>query len=79
MTMFRIDVYNRSSDGNRGKLITSSKYKTEAEAKRARFILKQFATWKILLPHDFEAAKIVTPKINAWNLGNVIITDPVKE
>ena len=74
--MFQISIYSRQKDGNRGTLITVSKYKTEAEAQKAKFVLKQLKLYKGLLPHDAEAVKLHKPNVNKWTLGNIIVTDP---
>lgn len=62
--MYRIDIFSRDKNGNRGKLITSSYYPTEQKALKAKDSIKYLS----LNQRKFGAV---------WILKNIIVDKPV--
>lgn len=62
--MFRLDIYARDKNGNRGPLISSAYYPTKEEAEKAKSAL----IWLCVNQRHF-------PK--EWRLKRTIITGPV--
>lgn len=53
--MWKIDIFKRKSDGNRGKYITSSYYPDEASANKAYELLKSISRRGLMMaPRDAE-------------------------
>lgn len=84
--MYRIDVYKRNRDGNRGNFIFSSKYETKEQADKAKETLIKNSTRTNLAPRDIECCKSVgETKIIEYNLlysdenGNMVLKPCKKE
>ena len=68
--MYRIDVYKRRPDGNRGILLFSSRYETKEQAEKAKTALIKNSRGSTVAPRDIECCgskKEVTKVIN-YNL-----------
>lgn len=68
--MYRIDVYKRKLDGNRGILLFSSRYETKEQAEKAKTALIKNSRGSTAAPRDIECCgseKEVTKTIN-YNL-----------
>ena len=68
--MYRIDVYKRNPDGNRGTLLFSSRYETKEQAEKAKIALIKNSRGTTAAPRDVEccrSAKEITKTIN-YNL-----------
>ena len=68
--MYRIDVYKRKPDGNRGILLFSSRYETKEQAEKAKTALIKNSRGSTVAPRDIECCgseKEVTKVIN-YNL-----------
>ena len=68
--MYRIDVYKRRPDGNRGILLFSSRYETKEQAEKAKIALIKNSRGSTAAPRDIGccgSAKEITKIIN-YNL-----------
>ena len=52
--MYRIDVYKRKPDGNRGILLFSSRYETKEQAEKAKTALINNSRGSTVAPRDIE-------------------------
>lgn len=72
MTMWKIDIFERKQDGNRGNLKTTSKYETKEQATAARDTLRNLSRgWT-------KSITINKNKKAVYKMRNVIVSDPVE-
>lgn len=61
--MFKVEIYKRDKNGNRGNLITTIKYPEVYQAAKAKAALQYLCTHQNRFPKE-------------WNLKNCIIAGP---
>lgn len=69
--MWKIDIFERAKDGNRGKLKTTSRYPTKEEADAAKVTLRNLA-------HGWTVGISYSGKPIRYKMNNVIVADPVE-
>lgn len=75
--MWKIDIFERKRDGNRGELKTTSKYETKQEACAAQFTLRQLSrNWTQTITVTGVPRKSKPNKV--YKMNNVIVADPVE-
>lgn len=80
--MYRLDIFARKRDGNRGPLKTSSWYPDEPSANKAKRTLIKLSNTRVFAPVDAQASEILYKgklKAKIFKLGNCIIADPVED
>lgn len=80
--MYRVDIFARKRDGNRGPLKTSSWYPDEQTANKAKRALIKLSNTRVFAPVDSQVSEILygeNLKAKAFKLGNCIIADPVED
>lgn len=76
--MYKIDVYSRTKDGNKGEFLTSSSYPSKSQAENAAFALKALNRYRGKMPHDATAFSLRKSKLKQkWDL-RVIVDSPVE-
>lgn len=74
--MWKIDVYKRDSDGNKGDFLTSHKYPDEHKARKAYKVLRRMAGSLYLAPYIKNRNQLI------WGLrkshANIIVGQPIQ-
>lgn len=74
--MWKIDVYKRNSDGNKGDFLTSHKYLSEGQARKAYKVLRRMAGSLYLAPYIKDRSQLI------WGLrkshANIIVGQPIQ-
>lgn len=84
--MYRIDVYKRKPDGNRGTLLFSSRYGTKEQAEKAKTALIKNSRGSTAAPRDIECCgstkeltKVINYNLLYSNNGKLVLKPCTKE
>mgnify|MGYP000638319823 CR=1 FL=1 len=71
--MYKVELWNRNSHGNKKDLISTSLYPTKEEADAARTALIRLSRGRTFVPVDVECVKLGRPEMAIFSETNYLV------